>query len=747
MSVNGPQSGIRFTGLSSGLDIENIISALIRAESVSVQRLQAQQAQLSARQTIYDQFRGKLNGLNAATAALGFANAYTTTKATNSDTAIGTVSTTDAASVGTYNITVNQLAKNHKVSSTAQTNTTDALALSGSFIVNGKSVTVEAEDTLSNIASKINSANAGVTASIIDGGTNQAYLVMTANTAGVDAKIQLSNASGTALSSLGFLNGTAAVREAPDANTVLSTAQSSNTETLETLLGITGTKSFVIDGNVINIDPSTDSLQTIADQINLAGGPSTATVETVQENGTTKYELKITGAGIPGSITDTDGLLEAVGVFQQGYNSQLSAAQDASITVDGITVTNNSNSFTTVLPGVTFNAIKAGTTEITVSRDNTAIKDKVKGMQKAFNDVIDYIRTNSSFDSETFQSGALFGDQVANQVESTLNQLLFSDLGTGSFKNLADLGFTLDDQGQLEVDESKLDAAIANDLTSVKNLLMATASSTNSQIKYVSSSNKTLASLSGGYQVDITQTATKSTVNGIMAPVLPMAGGEILTFDGALFGGNAIDLNVTSGQTLSQVVDQINSDSRLKDLIVASIDGSGQLQFESKRYGTNGRFTVVSNQAASINNTGIDTTGGTTVDGLDVAGTINGEPATGNGQFLLGDSGNDTTDGLQIQYTGSTTGLVGNIVFNRGVASLVGYRLESFTDTVNGLLSATNTSLKDQIDYLGTRITDIQTNLQLRENTLRLKFAAMEETIARLQSQQGQLSAVFGSGG
>lgn len=744
MSINGPQSGIRFTGLSSGLDIENIISALIRAESFSVQRLQAQQAQLSARQTIYDQFRGKLNGLNAATAALGFANAYTTTKATNSDTTIGTVITTDAASVGTYNITVNQLAKNHKVSSAAQTNTTDALALSGSFIVNGKSVTVEAQDTLSNIASKINSANAGVTASIIDGGTNQAYLVMTANTAGIDAKIQLSNASGSALSSLGFLDGTSSVRSAPDANTVLSTAQSSNTETLQTLLGLTGAKSFTIDGNVINIDPATDSLQTIADQINLLAGPSTATVETVQENGATKYQLKITGAGIPGSITDTDGLLEAVGVFQRGYNNQLSAAQDASITVDGITVTKNSNSFSTVLPGVTFTAIKPGATEINISRDNTAIKDKVKGMQKAFNDVIDYIRTNSAFDSETFQSGALFGDQVANQVESTLNQLLFSNLGTGNFKNLADLGFTLDDKGLLELDESKLDAAIANDLTSVKNLLMATGSSTNSQIKFVSSSNKTLASLSGGYQVDITQIATKSNVLGNVAPTLPMAGGEILTFDGALFGGNPINFNVTSGQSLAQLIDQINSDSRLKDLVVASEDDSGFLHIESKRYGTNGRFTVVSNLAAGPDNSGIDTTGGITTDGLDVAGTINGEPATGNGQFLLGDSGNGTTDGLQIQYTGTSTGIVGNIVFNRGVASLVGFRLESFTDTVNGLLSATNNSLKDQIDYLGTRISDIQTNLQLRESTLRLKFAAMEETIARLQSQQGQLSAIFG---
>ena len=43
------------------------------------------------------------------------------------------------------------------------------------------------------------------------------------------------------------------------------------------------------------------------------------------------------------------------------------------------------------------------------------------------------------------------------------------------------------------------------------------------------------------------------------------------------------------------------------------------------------------------------------------AGTINGETATGAGQFLTGDTANATTSGLQIQYTGSSTGLVGTI--------------------------------------------------------------------------------------
>ena len=38
--------------------------------------------------------------------------------------------------------------------------------------------------------------------------------------------------------------------------------------------------------------------------------------------------------------------------------------------------------------------------------------------------------------------------------------------------------------------------------------------------------------------------------------------------------------------------------------------------------------------------------------GLDVAGEINGEEGTGEGQVLTGNAGNSNTDGLAIRYNG-----------------------------------------------------------------------------------------------
>jgi flagellar hook-associated protein 2 len=194
---------------------------------------------------------------------------------------------------------------------------------------------------------------------------------------------------------------------------------------------------------------------------------------------------------------------------------------------------------------------------------------------------------------------------------------------------------------------------------------------------------------------------------------------------------------------LNSLISQINSDSRLKDLVVASNSG-GSLVIESKRFGTPGDFSVSSNLAAGADNSGIGTTGGTKVLGLNVAGTINGEAATGNGQFLIGNSGNANTDGLQIQYTGTTTGGVGSVSFTRGVASLMSYRVGSFTDSVNGLLTAVDQSLKSQVEDIQGRIDRLEELVTQREQTLRLRYAAMEEAIGRFNSQGSQLGAIVG---
>jgi flagellar capping protein FliD len=129
------------------------------------------------------------------------------------------------------------------------------------------------------------------------------------------------------------------------------------------------------------------------------------------------------------------------------------------------------------------------------------------------------------------------------------------------------------------------------------------------------------------------------------------------------------------------------------------------------------------------------------VDGQDIQGTINGEPATGapNG-MLTGNSSNPKTDGLQIQYTGNALGKVGTVTIGKGMAAMVNQLMAQFTDPVNGLLTAKDKSMSDQYTDISDQITKLQTRLAEKQAELTAKFAAMEQTISKLHSQSSQLA-------
>ncbi len=220
----------------------------------------------------------------------------------------------------------------------------------------------------------------------------------------------------------------------------------------------------------------------------------------------------------------------------------------------------------------------------------------------------------------------------------------------------------------------------------------------------------------------------------------------MLTFSGAMFGSN-YQLSLSAGLTLEQTRDLINADSKLKDLVVADISG-GKLTITSKKFGAPGKFDVVSNLDAGADNSGVgkDANKGVLIDGLDVAGTINGQAATGSGQFLTGAStaSNKDADGLQVQYTGTGTGVIGYLTFTKGVAAKTKDLIETFTDTVNGLLSSTDKSLQTQFEDLGTNISSLSDRLATKRVELRAKFTAMEQAISQLNSQQARMQSILG---
>ncbi len=753
MSINGSISGISFGGLSSGIDTDSIISRLLQLEALPLQQYQARLSDVQTEQSILGDFKSKLQALSSAASTLNSSFTFGLVKGTSSATDVASITGSATAPTGIYNLTVTKLAQAHKISSAAQTDTTSALNQSGTMVVDGKVVTIVATDTLTTIAQKINSAGAPVTASIIDGGTGRAYLTLAATNSGVTNKIQIADMSGSTALNLGLVSGTLAPRETIT-NGYTSFAQASSTQTLDQLFPSSGlvAGSFTVNGQTVSVDPTTDTLQTLAAKVTGLGGTITGSVRTLTDSaGNKTYKLDIMNSGGSLTFTDNNNFLRALGVMQRPYGSELVQAQDAQYSLDGVSLTSSTNTITSAIPGATLTLLRDGTTtaatsKLTLSRDTDAIKQKIKDFADAYNGTVEFINANSKFDKDSFATGPLFGDPVALQVENSISNLVFgSNVGSsGNYHNLAAVGFGIDDSGKLTVDDAALNTAITTTPDALAGLFQTAGSVTGSNLSYIYSGSATKA---GTYNVNVTSAWQTASFTATRAQTSTLQLAENLTFNGTAFGSTPVVVNLASGLTQDQVISQINADSRVNSKIVASADATGHLVISGKGQGAAYNFTVASDQTASGNGrrTQIGTgtsTDGTLVTGVDMVATINGEPTTISGNMITGNSTNANTAGLQIQYTGTATGLIGTVTVKKPIAAQVVDMMTQFTDPINGLLSARGKSLTDQQTDIQASIDKLQTSIQEKSAELKAKFAAMEQAIAAIQQQAARIQSI-----
>ncbi|OYT70162.1 MAG: hypothetical protein CFK49_07750 [Armatimonadetes bacterium JP3_11] len=750
--IGGNLSGINFAGLATGIDTESIIQKLTELQSRPIQRLMVRKSQLQNRMSAFDQFRGLVNSLASAAGALSVNSAFNSVRGSSSDTNVATITSSTEALPGTYELRVSKLAQAHKIVSGAHTSATAELGAEGQFMVNGKIITLQSSDTLNSVAQKINAAGAGVTASVLTTSTG-AYLTLTANETGKNSKIRLTDVGGWQVlaPTLKLVSYDEFIRN-QQGNAALSDRFRDSGQTLAQVFGMTAPTSgtIQINGQAINIDFATDTLASLVNKINNAGAGVTASLETETDNGVTYYRLKIDGGGALPTFTDDQNILKALGILQNQYQQELVQAQDAEFTIDGFQFTRSRNQINDAIQGVTITLLSADASNpkratLTLTRDTEAARGAVSNFVNAFNSLVDFLKQNASIDKQTLQAGVLFGDTTVGTVMDGLINRTISALPNveQGLRVLAQVGVQLGQDGKLTFDEGKFNQAMAQDLQGVMRLFTASGRTTDPNISFVSSTDKTKASPLGGYEVVITQVATRATATASVAQTAASTETETLTFSGALFGNDPVNLVISAGSTQQDIVNQINNDPRLRNRVVASVE-NGKLTIRAVNYGSASNFTVVSDKAASSNNSGIGTTP-IHAEGQDVQGTINGEPATGRGQFLTGNSENPNTAGLQIRVTATAPGTYGRVHFTRGVADQVRLFARQVTDIVNGdIQNATNT-LRDQMSALDKQIESIREEITRRQLMLREQFARMERAISQMQSQGARLAALASS--
>lgn len=190
---------ISAAGMLSGLDVDGLVSSLMSIEQQPLVNLQSKQSSFNSKLSAFGTLKSAVATFQTAVKNVS-GTALETLTATSSKTEAVGVSTTkgSGATAGTYSIEVSKLAQSDKlVSAGVAAGATFAAAGSSMAItIGGKTTNLTLTDgSLASLSNTINKANAGVTATILNDGTND-RLVITGNDTGTANSVSIA-ASGS----------------------------------------------------------------------------------------------------------------------------------------------------------------------------------------------------------------------------------------------------------------------------------------------------------------------------------------------------------------------------------------------------------------------------------------------------------------------------------------------------------------------------------------------------------------------
>ncbi|RME26341.1 MAG: hypothetical protein D6800_06460, partial [Candidatus Zixiibacteriota bacterium] len=392
----------------------------------------------------------------------------------------------------------------------------------------------------------------------------------------------------------------------------------------------------------------------------------------------------------------------------------------------------------------------------------STIKDSINAFIKSYNEVMDFIDKQNTYNPDTKKGGILLGDITLQSIQSQIRSELASNVAgiDGKFQALSAIGIRTGFDGKLSIrDSSQLNDALTNNIDDVIKLFGNSGVSSNPAIEFLSANEDTQAATQGQFQgVAITDPATTpltldNTNNRVKLSVNGLESADLILTAKTYNSGTEL---------ATELQRKIDADENIgnRGVTVEWVDtgsGNGFLRLTTSDYGSAAKIELVT----SVTNSALAVLGlaaGQSTPGVDVAGTINGEPATGQGQILTGNDDNETTAGLKLKVTLTGSQLVsgseGTISLAKGVASKLNELLDSYTQNGSGLLDSRIRGVQSQVDQLAQRIKEFDARLEIRRENLLKRFYAMEQAIGQFQAQSqflgtqlANLSRNFSGGG
>jgi flagellar hook-associated protein 2 len=750
-------SAITFSGISTGIDFQAIVDAVVEVEQRRIDLVETNKAEEQAKLALVQSFNGLLLGLLSSVNPLARSNNFQTQVASSNNESLVSASVTGNAAPGTHYITINRLAQEHRLASQgfADTDTTSiGVGTVAIRLGSGATTTIDIDagnNTLSGLRDAINSSGADVTATIVnDGSASNPYrlLLTGADTGAANAiEVTVDLTGGVAPN---FANANIDSVEADSGN---SSSYTGSASALGTYTG-SQNQTFLVEimssgtAGAATFRYSTDGGATFND--NDGAGFLTSAGGTLLEDG---VSIAFSDSG-----TLTTGDRFGIDVFVP----TIQAAQDAAISLGStsgggspITIQSASNTIADVIPGVTLNLLGADpstTVRIGVENDTEGIQTAVEGFVESYNAVISFLNEQLRYDPTTEQGGLLLGDSLLVSVQNDLRQTATDVIGglPTDINRLAAIGITsVSETGKLVIDETKLQAALSSDLEGVANLFSTSSTSTNPDIAFLSMTEKTVVG-SSGFDVNIAQAATRGTLDGAAIAGFPLtltSANNQLRFEVDGKTSSVLTLpekTYNSGDELAaEIQAQLNADTALAGRHVTVGFSGGRLVFTSSSYGSSSSVQLgetPENSAFAV----LGLVGATASAGLDVAGTINGEAATGKGQMLTGNKGNATTEGLALlvkltQAEVGSSGADAVVTVIEGLGTRLKDRLKFLTDSVDGRLATRTDTMTRQIDELQSDIDRMDELLEDKRVSLLEQYARLEASLALLNSQGDML--------
>ncbi len=197
-------------GIGSNLDVKSIVTQLVALERKPLEKLQLAAATVQTKISIFGQIKSLVSALSDAVSKLSSVTGWNGVSASSSDTASVTASAIGGTQPTSFSVEVQGLAKAQSSYSMPLLPVGGAIGegtlrleigqYAGAVFTAGSGtpvdLTISATDTVADIASKINGANAGVTATVLSDASGERLLLSGKNT-GTAAAFQLSVTSDT----------------------------------------------------------------------------------------------------------------------------------------------------------------------------------------------------------------------------------------------------------------------------------------------------------------------------------------------------------------------------------------------------------------------------------------------------------------------------------------------------------------------------------------------------------------------